>query len=96
MATLARRQNYSLSCTILLDLASHSIGTLCQRPSQIFHRWPPLEWVDWYNNRRLFEALGDIPPAEAESACYATMTRPRALEWQNKPSTELGAVQLGA
>ena len=33
-----------------------------------------LEWVDWYNNRRLFEALGDIPPAEAESACYANMT----------------------
>lgn len=33
-----------------------------------------LEWVDWYNNRRLFEALGDIPPAEAESAHYATMT----------------------
>jgi hypothetical protein len=23
---------------------------------------------------RLFEALGDIPPAEAESAYYATMT----------------------
>jgi putative transposase len=20
-----------------------------------------LEWVDWYNNRRLFEAIGDIP-----------------------------------
>ena len=31
-----------------------------------------LDWVDWYNNRRLFEALGDIPPAEAESAYYAT------------------------
>jgi transposase InsO family protein len=29
---------------------------------------------EWYNNRRLFEALGDIPPAEAESAYYATMT----------------------
>ena len=34
-----------------------------------------LEWVDWYNNRRLFEALGDIPPAEAEST-YWTTTRP--------------------
>jgi putative transposase len=55
-----------------------------------------LEWVDWYNNRCLFEALGDIPPAKAESAYYATMTRPRALEWQNKPSTEPGAVQLRA
>ena len=42
------------------------------------------EWVDWFNNRRLFEALGDIPPAEAESAYYATMTQSRALEWQHK------------
>ena len=33
-----------------------------------------LEWVDWYNNRRLLEALDDIPPAEAESVYYSTMT----------------------
>lgn len=33
-----------------------------------------LEWVDWYNNRRLLEALGQIPPAEAESNYYATTT----------------------
>jgi putative transposase len=33
-----------------------------------------LEWVDWYNNRRLFEALGQIPPAEAESNYYLTTT----------------------
>ena len=25
-----------------------------------------LEWVDWFNNRRLFEAHGQIPPAEYE------------------------------
>lgn len=25
-----------------------------------------LEWVDWFNNRRLLEPIGDIPPAEAE------------------------------
>jgi putative transposase len=31
-----------------------------------------LEWVDWYNNRRLFEALGNIPPAEAEANHYRT------------------------
>ena len=34
-----------------------------------------LEWVDWYNNRRLFEALGHIPPAEAEST-YRSTTQP--------------------
>jgi putative transposase len=31
-----------------------------------------LEWVDWYNKRRLFEAIGDIPPAEAEAQHYLT------------------------
>jgi putative transposase len=33
-----------------------------------------LEWVDWYNNRRLYEAIGDIPPAEAEANHYRTTT----------------------
>jgi len=26
--------------------------------------------VDWFNHRRLFEACGDIPPAELEAAHY--------------------------
>jgi putative transposase len=30
-----------------------------------------LEWVDWYNNRRLLEPIGNIPPAEAEVRYYA-------------------------
>jgi putative transposase len=30
-----------------------------------------LEWVDWYNTRRLLEPIGDIPPAEAEARYYA-------------------------
>jgi transposase InsO family protein len=25
-----------------------------------------LEWVDWFNNRRLLEPIGDVPPAEFE------------------------------
>jgi transposase InsO family protein len=29
-----------------------------------------LEWVDWFNNRRLLEPIGDIPPAELEQAYY--------------------------
>ncbi|WP_338628953.1 IS3 family transposase [Enterobacter sp. JJBC] len=32
-----------------------------------------LAWVDWYNNRRLLERLGHIPPAEAERAYYASI-----------------------
>ncbi len=27
-----------------------------------------LEWVDWFNNRRLLSSTGNIPPAEAEAA----------------------------
>jgi putative transposase len=26
-----------------------------------------LEWADWFNNRRLLEPIGNIPPAEAEA-----------------------------
>jgi putative transposase len=29
-----------------------------------------LEWVDWFNHRRLFEAHGQIPPAEFEAIHY--------------------------
>jgi transposase InsO family protein len=32
-----------------------------------------LEWVDWFNNRRLLEPVGNIPPAEAEKNYYAAM-----------------------
>jgi putative transposase len=30
-----------------------------------------LEWVDWFNHRRLLEPIGNIPPAEAEARFYA-------------------------
>ncbi len=29
-----------------------------------------LEWVDWFNNRRLLEYTGNIPPAESEEMYY--------------------------
>ncbi len=32
-----------------------------------------LEWVDWFNNRRLLEPIGNIPPAEAEAHYYAQL-----------------------
>jgi putative transposase len=32
-----------------------------------------LEWVDWFNNRRLLGPLGNIPPAEAEATYYAQL-----------------------
>ena len=35
-----------------------------------------LEWVDWFNNRRLLEPIGNIPPAEAEARFYAQLEEP--------------------
>lgn len=32
-----------------------------------------LEWVEWFNNRRLLEPIGNIPPAEAEERYYAML-----------------------
>ena len=29
-----------------------------------------LEWVDWFNHRRLLQSIGDIPPAELEQSYY--------------------------
>jgi transposase InsO family protein len=29
-----------------------------------------LEWVDWFNHRRLLEPIGNVPPAELEMAYY--------------------------
>ena len=29
-----------------------------------------LEWVHWYNHRRLFGPLGHVPPAASEAHCY--------------------------
>jgi putative transposase len=33
-----------------------------------------LEWVDWFNHRRLLEPIGNIPPAEAEENYYQQLT----------------------
>lgn len=35
-----------------------------------------LEWVDWFNNKRLLETIGNIPPAEAEQRYYAMLDAP--------------------
>ena len=37
-----------------------------------------LEGIDWFNNRRLLEPIGHIPPAEAEARYYAA-DKPQAI-----------------
>ena len=32
-----------------------------------------LEWVDWFNHRRLLEPIGYVPPAELERAYYCQL-----------------------
>jgi putative transposase len=55
--------------------------------SEVIHRRGPwrsfeavefatLEWVDWFNHRRLLEPIGNIPPAEAEERYYAMLESP--------------------
>lgn len=56
--------------------------------AEVIHRrsWPSreavelatLEWVDWFNHRRLLGPIGNIPPAEAEAA-YHQQTRELAM-----------------
>jgi transposase InsO family protein len=43
--------------TSLLITATEGFGA-CQ--------FATLEWVDWFNNRRLLEPIGNIPPVEYE------------------------------
>ena len=50
-----------------------------RRPWRSFEavEFATLEWVDWFNNRRLLEPIGNIPPAEAEANYYAALEQPR-------------------
>ena len=38
-----------------------------------------LEWVDWFNNRRLLGSIGNIPPAEYEKMYYDQNETPAAV-----------------
>lgn len=49
-----------------------------------------LEWVDWFNNRRLLEPIGNIPPAEAEARYYASQNTP-AMAASLKPNSLRGS-----
>jgi len=38
--------------------------------ANLLTRWNTLEWVDWFNYRRLLEPIGNVPPSELEAAYY--------------------------
>ena len=65
-----------------LGVTSETINGLYK--AEVIHRRGPwrsfeavefatLEWVDWFNHRRLLEPIGNIPPAEAEQQYYAML-----------------------
>jgi putative transposase len=39
-----------------------------------------LDWVDWFNTRRLLEPIGYVPPAEYEARYYDHLRRPATIE----------------
>ena len=44
-----------------------------------------LEWVDWFNHRRLLEPIGHVPPAEFEAA-YWKSEAPDSIDRLKQPS----------
>ncbi len=52
-----------------------------------------LEWVDWFNNRRLLEPIGNILPAEAEALFHAAQAASRRPRDPSQPASgKTGAV----
>jgi len=54
-----------------------------------------LEWVDWFNNRRLLEPIGNIPPAEAEERYYARAAVFRPTMFDSARNGEAYATTVG-
>ena len=59
-----------------------------------------LEWVDWFNNRRLLEPIGDMPPAEFEAMYYheraaamAACLKPKTLRKSREDSPQWDQAQ---
>ena len=38
-----------------------------------------LQWVNWFNTRRLLEPIGYLPPAEFEEAYYRSQNNPAVV-----------------
>jgi transposase InsO family protein len=42
-----------------------------------------LEWVDWFNRRRLLQSIGNVPPVEFEEAYYRSQETPALVAGLN-------------
>jgi putative transposase len=69
-------------------LAESIIGLFKTEVIQLKGPWRHLEavefatlrWVDWFNNRRLLEPIGYVPPAEYEARYYEQLHEPTTIE----------------
>ena len=61
-----------------------------------------LEWVDWFNPKRLLEPIGNIPSAEAEANYYAAIAamaaqlKPISLRYPIASATQFVSVLIGS
>jgi transposase-like protein len=53
-----------------------TIGCTAETLRKWVREYATLDWVDWYNNRRLLEPIGNMPPVEAETRYYAQLEAP--------------------
>ena len=56
-----------------------------------------LEWVDWFNNRRLLEPIGYVPPGRVRGGLLSAVRTPQPpwLDSTKRVSGKPGAVQGG-
>lgn len=47
------------------------------QPQAAFLEWETLNWVTWFNQQRLLEPIGNIPPAEFEALYEQSQAQPR-------------------
>jgi transposase InsO family protein len=81
----ASRRLSEASATVTINALAETINGLYK--AEAIHRRGPwrnfeavefatLDWVDWFNHRRLLEPIGNIPPAEALERCYGMRDAP--------------------
>ena len=61
----AREQQFDRECVA----ESVRVGALQLRHLEAVE-FATLDWVDWFNHRRLLEPIGYVPPAEYEARYY--------------------------